>query len=202
MAVRRQVRAVRPLIFKNDHILGNKYTTYGVLIEKAKTMKKGSAGPYLVLIQKIYSWGLIPVWLVLSAGAFSARAEEPQVITLTQSRCQFIEPEGTDHEFKAQSAKDCKEINSKNGGKRLAESKTMTLKPGKYIFRVTNRNVPYELGFYLRGTGIGRLLLPKVAGGGLIEGKTQDYPITLKEGDYIFSCPLNPTPDYKLTVKK
>ena len=58
-----------------------------------------------------------------------------------------------------------------------------------------------EVGFYLRGSGIGRLFLPKVAGGGLTTGKTQDYPITLKEGSYVYSCPLNPTPDYRLIVK-
>ena len=59
---------------------------------------------------------------------------------------------------------DCKAINSKSGKKRLAGSKTITLKPGKYIFRVTNKNVPYQLGFYLRGAGVGRLTLPKVSG--------------------------------------
>jgi hypothetical protein len=75
------------------------------------------------------------------------------------------------------------------------------LKPGKYLFRVTNKNVPYPLGFYLRGSGLGRLTLPKVAGGGLELGKTQDYEITLKEGNYVYSCPLNPTPNYKLAVK-
>ena len=67
---------------------------------------------------------------------------------------------------------------------------------------MTNKNVPYELGFYLRGTGLGRLYLPKASGGGLVMGKTQDYSITLKEGSYVYSCPLNPTPDYRLEVKK
>ena len=124
------------------------------------------------------------------------------MITLTQTGCQFIEPEKTDHRFKTRSAKDCKAINARNGEKRLSASKALMLKPGKYIFRVQNKNVPYELGFYLRGTGLGRLLLPKVSGGGLVMGKTQDYPITLKAGSYVYSCPLNPTPDYRLEVKK
>ncbi len=125
-----------------------------------------------------------------------------KIITLTQTGCQFIEPEAGDKKFKTKSGADCKAINAKSGENRLAASKPITLKPGKYIFRVTNKNVPYELGFYLRGSGLGRILLPKVSGGGLIRGKTQDYAITLKEGSYVYSCPLNPTPDYPLIVKK
>ena len=130
----------------------------------------------------------------------SVNAAEPAVITLTQTGCQFTEPEGKDHGFKTMGSTDCKAINSQSGKKRLSSSKTITLKPGKYVFRVKNRDVPYELGFYLRGAGIGRLTLPKVSGGGLVKGKSRDYHITLKEGDYYYSCPLNPTPDYSLKV--
>lgn len=127
-------------------------------------------------------------------------AAEPTVITLTQTGCQFTEPEGRDHGFKTRGAADCKAINSKSGKKRLAGARVVTLKPGAYIFRVTNKNVPYQLGFYLRGAGVGRLTLPKVSGGGLVKGKSRDYHITLKAGDYYYSCPLNPTPDYALKV--
>jgi hypothetical protein len=75
------------------------------------------------------------------------------------------------------------------------------LKLGKYIFRVTNKNVPYELGFWLRGATLAqRALLSSVSGGGLLQGKVQDYAIELKSGEYVYSCPLNPTPDYKLVV--
>lgn len=156
--------------------------------------------------REILKWKLIglgTVGFVLMAGAtlINADVDKPQIINLTQTGCQFVEPEGSDHNFKTQSANDCKAINTKNGEKRLSGSQTLNLKPGKYIFRVTNKNVPYELGFYLRGSGLGRVYLPKVAGGGLVTGKTQDYPITLKEGSYVYSCPLNPTPDYKLEVK-
>ena len=130
----------------------------------------------------------------------SVNAAEPTVITLTQTGCQFTEPEGKDHGFKTMEAADCKKINAQSGEKRLSNANTITLKPGAYIFRVTNKNVPYQLGFYLRGAGVGRLTLPKVSGGGLVKGKSRDYRITLKEGDYHFSCPLNPTPDYRLKV--
>ena len=34
-----------------------------------------------------------------------------------------------------------------SGADRLAKARPLTLKPGSYIFRVTNKNVPYTLGF-------------------------------------------------------
>jgi len=72
---------------------------------------------------------------------------------------------------------------------------------GDYIFRVSNRDVPYELGFWLRGQGLGRLTLPSVSGGGIQTGQSKDYRIHLKAGQYYYSCPLNPTPNYTLIVK-
>ena len=139
--------------------------------------------------------------LALVGANAQAASSEAKVITFTQTGCQFVESESKDHGFKPTSGDDCKAINAESGAKRLADSKTLKLEPGKYIFRVTNQNVPYELGFYLRGTGLGRLVLPKISGGGLHTGVTQDYEIELKEGRYVYSCPLNPTPDYNLVVK-
>lgn len=46
-----------------------------------------------------------------------------------------------------------------------------------------------------------RALLPSVSGGGLTAGRTQDYAIELKRGNYVYSCPLNPTPEYRLVVR-
>lgn len=77
----------------------------------------------------------------------------------------------------------------------------MRLPAGRYIFRVTNESVPYEVGFWLRGQGLGRATLPAVSGGGLEPGTTRDYAITLAKGAYYYSCPLNPTPDYTLLVE-
>ena len=140
--------------------------------------------------------------LTLALGV-AAQAEEATVVELTQTACQFIESEnGVDHGFQSGAKADCEAINARSGDERLAQAKTLELKPGKYVFRVSNSDVPYQLGFWLRGEGlVGRATLPSVSGGGLTEGATKDYAITLKPGEYLYSCPLNTTPDYRLVVK-
>lgn len=143
---------------------------------------------------------------VVSIGLFSqaALAQDAAVIELTQTPCQFLEPEnGVDRGFTSNKKPDCEAINDKTGLERLAAAKVIALRPGKYVFRVTNKNVSYPLGFWLRGEGlIDRARLPSVSGGGLTMGASKDYVIDLKEGEYVYSCPLNPTPNYKLIVQK
>lgn len=136
----------------------------------------------------------------LTASAWAA--EETTVIEFTQTGCQFVESEnGIDHGYETTRKEDCEAINDKSGEQRLAQAKVLQLKPGKYIFRVTNKNVPYMLGFYLRGSGVlSYATLPRVSGGGLTMGTSRDYAIELKPGSYVYSCPLNPTPDYRLEV--
>lgn len=136
-------------------------------------------------------------------GAAVAASADATVISLTQTACQFIESEnGVDRGYTTHKKADCDAINARTGAARVTESKTLHLKPGKYTFRVTNRDVPYELGFWVRAESlINRVLLPSTSGGGLVEGKTQDYTIELKPGKYIYSCPLNTTPDYRLVVE-
>lgn len=71
---------------------------------------------------------------------------------------------------------------------------------------MTNKNVPYELGFWLREKGydwrnpLHKLTKTSVSGGGLSTGKSQEYKVSLKPGEYLFSCPLNTTPDYRMVV--
>lgn len=128
-------------------------------------------------------------------------AAEGKVIELTQTACQFIEPEhGMVHGYTAASKADCERINKETADARLEQAEVMTLAPGSYTFRVTNKDVAYPLGFWLRGEGLGRLTLPSVSGGGLSTGATKDYEVELEPGEYVFSCPLNSTPDYKVVV--
>ena len=153
-----------------------------------------------VFIPSLLTAGVILAALTVVNFAFAA--QPATVITLTQTACQFVESEGgVDHGFTAMKAEDCESINAETGAGRLARSHVLELKPGRYVFRVTNKNVPYSLGFWLRGRGLlGRVTLPSVSGGGLSLGTTKDYTIELKAGEYLYSCPLNPTPDYRLVV--
>ncbi|MDQ6986899.1 MAG: hypothetical protein Q9M25_03745, partial [Mariprofundaceae bacterium] len=136
------------------------------------------------------------LWLV----SFPAWAA-PTVIELHQTACQFIEPEGEDQHYRAASFGACEALNARTGEQRLAASTTIKLAPGPYVFRVHNVDVPYALGFWLRGSGLRRVTLPGVSGGGIKTGSFRDYVIELKAGTYRYSCPLNPTPDYVLQVE-
>ena len=156
----------------------------------------------------------LPRLAFVVAGAIFAVAIAPagaaaqEIIELTQTGCQFLEPEGKDHDFKTSRKADCEAINAKTGKDRLAKSRVLKLKPGKYVFRVTNKNVPYVLGFWLRSydydwkNPLHKLTKTSVSGGGLSPGKTQSYTVTLKPGKYLYSCPLNTTPDYSLEVSE
>ncbi len=136
---------------------------------------------------------------LLFPGAFSAFAGE--VIVLTQTACQFIEAEGIDHHFNSKSADACRSINEASQDTRLKQAQSLHLQAGDYVFRVKNRDVPYDLGFWLRGAGISRWTLPGISGGGIATGDVHDYTIALEPGEYRYSCPLNPTPDYELIVE-
>ncbi len=145
--------------------------------------------------------------LALGHAVAAGAAETASIIVLTQIPCQFVEAEnGTDHGFRTTAKADCEAVNARTGRQRLDRARTLRLKPGKYVFRVTNRNVPYELGFWLRSKGydwrnpLHRFGKTSVSGGGLGAGETRDYAVALEPGEYLYSCPLNPTPDYRIVV--
>ncbi len=145
--------------------------------------------------------------LAVPLAAPASGATDVRVIELTQTACQFLESEGgVDHGFTTTAKADCEAINAESGEERLASAEVLTLAPGSYVFRVTNSNVPYELGFWLREEDynwknpVHQLTKLSVSGGGLTTGATKDYEVELKPGEYLYSCPLNPTPDYRLIV--
>jgi hypothetical protein len=152
--------------------------------------------------------GGVAVALALGWAEIAAAADFDHVIKLTQTGCQFLEPErGVDRGFEPKSAEDCNRINAETGDQRLANAEILELSPDTYTFRITNTDVPYELGFWLReadyqlGNPLHKLTKVSVSGGGLDQGQTKDYMVELEPGDYLYSCPLNPTPNYKLVVK-
>jgi len=141
--------------------------------------------------------------IALTVAPVPGAAEEalPRTIEIHQTACQFTEPEGGDQKFSASSFDACEAFNEKSGDTRLSKAVPLKLAPGAYTFRVYNDDVPYTLGFWLRGSGLGRVTLPSVSGGGIEAGGFREYAIDLRAGEYRYSCPLNPTPDYVLLVE-
>lgn len=84
----------------------------------------------------------------------------------------------------------------------------LKLAPGKYQFKVTNQNVDKDLGFVIQKAADKDKDVMKTAVENsfttslISKGQTQLTGIVeLKAGEYVYSCPLNPTPKYKLVVK-
>ena len=84
----------------------------------------------------------------------------------------------------------------------------LELKPGKYQFKVSNKDVDKDLGFVIqkssdKDAGVMKTAVPNSFTTALIKkGETQSTGIVeLKAGEYVYSCPLNPTPHYIITVK-
>ena len=159
-------------------------------------------------VKSVLSAGILSLTLgVALTGTLSAPARANSVIELTQSACQFVEPEGGNHGYTTTQKADCLKINRAAGAERLAGAAVMELQAGTHTFRVANQNVPYEVGFWLREADydwrnpLHKVEKISVSGGGLFEGQSKDFTVELKPGEYIYSCPLNPTLNYKVVVK-
>ena len=86
------------------------------------------------------------------------------------------------------------------------EKTELKLKAGKpYIFEVTNDGVDHEVGFVIAPAGkteaanhIQNAYLSKTIKDG---ESARSQEVILEKGEYVYFCPLNPTPQYKLVVK-
>ncbi|MHA7944569.1 cupredoxin domain-containing protein [Formosa sp. 3Alg 14/1] len=85
--------------------------------------------------------------------------------------------------------------------------KSLTLKEGDYIFEIANKNVGHQVGFVLVPKGkdasnpenhISTAYVTKA-----VENNTSESSkvTSLEKGEYVYFCPLNPTPQYTLTVE-
>lgn len=125
-----------------------------------------------------------------------------RVINLTHAPCQLLESEnGVDQKFTAWHESHCRRFNRKSE-ERMAEIEPMVIESGEWTFNVTNRDVDWPVSFWLRAEKMtDRLSLPKAElGVRLAAGESKSITLTLPPGDYVYSCPLNPTPLYRLTV--
>ena len=113
--------------------------------------------------------------LVLVASTALAQEEKPEVIKLTQVEGKFTK------------------------GK-------LKLKPGTYIFEVTNKGVDREVGLVVANSdngAAGEHIKEGYLANTIKKGETaQSQVVTLGEGEYKYFCPLNPTPEYTITVSE
>lgn len=83
--------------------------------------------------------------------------------------------------------------------------KEITVSEGTYVFEISNNCVGHDVGFVLAPKGktdqanhIKNAYVTKMLATGKMEKSNK---VTLKKGEYVYFCPLNPTPEYKLIVK-
>ncbi len=82
------------------------------------------------------------------------------------------------------------------------EPQTLELPAGQYVFKIVNKNVDHEVGFWLQQDTEKGPTVPKSGTKHIKKGETASTGVvTLKPGKYVYSCPLNPTPHYVITVK-
>ena len=82
----------------------------------------------------------------------------------------------------------------------------LTLEAGKsYVFDVKNAGVDHKVGFVIAPAGktdqkhhVQSAYLSKTIKNG---ESAQSGEVTLEKGEYVYFCPLNPTPEYKITVQ-
>ncbi len=113
--------------------------------------------------------------LVLSLGVFvSALAQDVKTVNLQQTNGEFT-------------------------------VKELKLNEGTYVFEIENSGVDHEVGFVLAPEGklekehhIQNAYVQKLVATGKTESSKE---VALKKGTYVYFCPLNPTPQYKLIVE-
>ncbi|MEO1033353.1 MAG: cupredoxin domain-containing protein [Bacteroidota bacterium] len=81
--------------------------------------------------------------------------------------------------------------------------KTITLEEGAYIFEISNNNVGHQVGFVLapKSNPDAHIKTAYVTKAVDNNSKETSNVTTLTKGEYVYFCPLNPTPQYTLIVK-
>ncbi len=117
---------------------------------------------------------VIAILIVLVGFAFQSNAQEVKTVALEQTKGEFTQ-------------------------------KSLTLSEGTYVFEIANNKVGHDVGFVLapKGKVEQKDHIKNAYVTSLVKnnGKSISKKVTLKKGEYVYFCPLNPTPQYTLTVK-
>ena len=83
--------------------------------------------------------------------------------------------------------------------------KSIKLSEGTYVFEITNTNVGHDVGFVLAPKGktdqanhIKEAYVTKAVAN---NSTGHSNKVNLEKGEYVYFCPLNPTPQYTLIVE-
>ncbi len=85
--------------------------------------------------------------------------------------------------------------------------KELKLSEGNYIFNIENDGIDHEVGFVLIKEGADASkpknhIKEAYVQSPVATGKTESSKeVALEKGTYVYFCPLNPTPQYKLIVE-
>jgi len=83
--------------------------------------------------------------------------------------------------------------------------KSLTVSEGTYVFEVANAGIDHEVGFVLIPAGksgkehhIQEAYVKETV---KTDAKSTSNEVKLTKGEYVYFCPMNPTPQYKLIVE-
>ncbi|CAL2080389.1 hypothetical protein [Tenacibaculum sp. 190524A02b] len=116
---------------------------------------------------------VIAIAILLIGFAFQANAQEVKTVALEQTKGEFTQ-------------------------------KSLTLSEGTYVFEIANNEVGHDVGFVLapKGKTDQKHHIQNAYVTSLVKNnsKSTSKEVKLAKGEYVYFCPLNPTPQYTLTV--
>ncbi len=84
------------------------------------------------------------------------------------------------------------------------ETKELVLDAGTYVFEIANKDVDHAVGFVLAPKGktdqANHIKAAYVKAPVATGSTSLTNEVALSKGEYVYFCPLNPTPHYTLTV--
>ena len=84
-------------------------------------------------------------------------------------------------------------------------TKELSLTEGTYVFEIANKDVDHNVGFVLAPKGktdqANHIKAAYVKAPVATGSTSLTNEVTLAKGEYVYFCPLNPTPHYNLVVK-
>jgi plastocyanin len=115
---------------------------------------------------------VLVAFVLLVGFAFTANAQKVKTIALEQTKGEFTQ-------------------------------KKITISEGTYIFEIANNEVGHNVGFVLAPKSDVKKHIKNAYVKKQVANNTKgtSNKVTLKKGEYVYFCPLNPTPQYTLIVE-